>query len=245
MDVSCICLTHGRPWLVAEAAESFRRQRLDGLTAELLIVNDCPEQSITCAVPGVRIIQGMEPFRTLSEKWNYAVYAAPGTWIACWDDDDISLSHRLTHSVKLIGDCDAYRATRVWACGFNKINGVSEPLMCAGMMRRDAYMEVGGSHVDEWNDKSIWGKLWPRRNNVQDECKGADIHYIYRWGGIGFHDSGLIEDDATRRAVNFRAAILADKRFKRGAVDIVPAWQRDYEADVRDAIDKGKGEIRA
>lgn len=45
--VSCLCLTYGRPELLEEAIESFKRQQWAG-PKELIVVNDHPDQEILC-----------------------------------------------------------------------------------------------------------------------------------------------------------------------------------------------------
>lgn len=244
IDVTCVCLTHGRPWLLCEAVESFRRQRTGDTTAELLILNDCPEQTLMCSVPGVRIVQGMGQYSEASVKWNAAVEMAQGRWIMAWDDDDISLSGRIAEAVAGIGDCDAFRPGRCWNWGCGEMRGIGKGgvIITAAMWRRDVYLEVGGSTPGEWNDKSLWDKLWPRGNSVQPE---VTYQYIYRWAGVGYHDSGKGENDGgpLQRARDFRAASLADPRFRRGQIEIGARWSQPYEAMAMDARRAGKDRV--
>src|SRR5215211_75266 len=114
--VSCICPTYGRPpnhqYLLEEAIESFLRQTYPN--KELIVLNDCPEQELVCLAPGVRVVNLPERFPSLGDKRNAGVELARGELIAPWDDDDISLPWRLSHSVERLGDADYYNPRSWW-----------------------------------------------------------------------------------------------------------------------------------
>lgn len=244
VDVSCLCLTHGRPWLLAEAVESFRRQRLGGLTAELLIVNDCPEQVVVCDVPGVVVVNVSKWVPDLSTKTNYALVWASGRYACLWDDDDISLPDRIFDGFARMAGTLAYRPTLCWSWGNGEIRHLGQPLFCSGMFNRAYAINSGGCVKGEWNDKSLWARFWPTGNVVQYDPKANEIQYVYRWAGIGWHESGSGEPDAAVRAAAFRKAALADARFVPGEVHVVPKWGQEYGKLVRMAIAQGKGELR-
>jgi len=243
-DVSCLCLTHGRPYLLAEAVESFRRQRLDGLTAELLIVNDCAEQPLTCSLLGARVLNLPQQVPDLSDKFNLGIREARGKWIMFWDDDDISLPGRIADSVVRIGDTLAYRPTLCWNWGCGEIRRMGQPLLCAGMVLRSFVLECAMCTHGEYNDRSMWDKIWPTRNVVQTTPTPSEVHYIYRWAGIGWHESGAGEMDSSVRAEQFHRAAVDDPRFVAGPVDVRPVWNQDYVAMVRVATAQGKGGLR-
>jgi glycosyltransferase involved in cell wall biosynthesis len=217
-----------------EAVESFRRQLLDGVKAELLILNDNPDQHLTCKVPGVRIVQGMNPYRTLSDKWNAGVEMASGRWIACWDDDDISLPARLSQSVEVIGGHDLFSNMWCWSMCDKRgvIDQIGRTWLCSSMFRRDAFIREGGCISDKWNDRVTYEAL--RKSMVSQSKPDYDrIQYVYRWAGE-MHDSGHGED-AALRVERFRAAVLNDSRFVRGEFELIPWWTMDYEAEVESA----------
>ena len=200
VDVSCICLTHGRPWLLAEAVESFRRQRLGDLTAELLIVNDCVEQTLVCDVPGVVVVNVSEHIFDLSAKTNLALSMCNGRCACLWDDDDISLPDRISDGVARMAGTLAYRPTLCWSWGCGEIRHMGQPLLCSAMFDRAHAIASGGCVPGEWNDKSLWGRFWPTGNVVQYAPTPVEAQYIYRWAGIGWHESGGGEDDSAVRA---------------------------------------------
>lgn len=96
--VSCVMPTYGRPLYVPEAIKCFVWQ--DYPNKEIVIINDCEGQEYECDIPGVRIINTRERFKSLGDKRNYAISLAAGEIIAVWDDDDISLPWRLSHTVR-------------------------------------------------------------------------------------------------------------------------------------------------
>jgi hypothetical protein len=237
-------MTHGRPWLLEEAVESFRRQRLAGLTAELLILNDCPEQELVCDVPGVRVVNLPDWIPDLSAKTNAAMREATGTYACLWDDDDISLPDRIADGVTRMVGTLAYRPTLCWSWGCGVIRHMGEPLFCAGMFHRSFALSEGGCIEGEWNDKTLWDRFWPTRNVIQHTPQPHESHYIYRWAGIGWHESGSGEEDAGVRAAAFRKAAIEDPRFTPGRVEVRPRWRQDYAGMVKLAIAQGKGTLR-
>ena len=245
VDVSCLCMTHGRPWLLAEAVESFRRQRLDGLTAELIVLNDCPEQELVCDVPGVRVINEPKWIPDLSTKTNVAMHYARGRYACLWDDDDISLPYRIADGVARMDGTLAYRPTLCWSWGCGEIRHLGEPLLCSGMWDLAHAIKSGGCVPGEWNDKTLWARFWPTGDVVQPEPTAAEVHYIYRWAGIGWHESGSGEETAGVRATAFRKAALEDSRFNAGRVEVGPAWKQEYVGMVTRAIAQGKGKRKA
>lgn len=93
VDVSAICVTHGRPYVLNEAVESFLRLKLpDGMTSEMIIVNDCEEQNLRCNADNV-IVKNIKWIEVLAEKVNLAVGMSRGKWLLFFDDDDIHLPH--------------------------------------------------------------------------------------------------------------------------------------------------------
>jgi hypothetical protein len=248
-------MTHGRNWCFGEAVESFRRQALpDGVRAELLILNDDPAQVLTCRVPGVRVVNYDLPFADLSEKTNRAVLVADGDWICWWDDDDISLPHRIRRSLSTVQSqgCEAARWDRAWYVDGDKISRPSNLFMGGAIIRREFYLRVGGCEVGKWNDQSIHRRLLAsgKYHCVQND-RPEETHFIYRWTGTGSHISGIKLDDTPEPQAPTLALfhawekrVKADKRYKQGAIEIRPEWSRDWTAVIAGAIVAGRGEVR-
>jgi glycosyltransferase involved in cell wall biosynthesis len=233
--------------LLAEAVESFRRQRLDGITAELIVVNDCPEQHLACSVPGVRIIQCMPPFARCVEKYNFAFAQARGEWLVFWDDDDIGLPGHVAWLMAQAATkpgCVMVRPLRLWHMCNRTIRGWGCAMLCNGMVRASTVAEIGGATPSEFIDQSLYFQLPKRGRCVEVAPIDEAIHYIYRWDGVGYHDSGEGGLTAEERAVRFRAAALAHPQFKPGSFDIGPEWKQNYIEEARRAVDTGLGKKR-
>ena len=64
--------------------------------------------------PRVRVVNLPDRYRTLGEKYNAMVSLASGSLLAPWEDDDISLPHRLELSRERLGDRDYFNPRRYW-----------------------------------------------------------------------------------------------------------------------------------
>ena len=62
----------------------------------------------------MRVVNDPQRFRTLGEKYNALVSLAAGSLLAPWEDDDISLPHRLELSRERLGERDYYNPARYW-----------------------------------------------------------------------------------------------------------------------------------
>lgn len=240
--ITCVCPTHGRAWIIGEAVSSFLRQEPCGMETELLILNDCPEQPLMCVTPGVRIINKPEPVPNICDKFNLAVYCADSEWVAWWEDDDISLPNRLRLSVERgVNQGSAYKQRNAWCWNHGILEGPNENLFFGStIFRREDWLNHGGAGSVGYPDQNAYHNLLQSGTPmVQEVADPADIFFIYRWAGMGIHDSGFgggaMNDPATRFAA-FRAATLADPRFKCGSQVIEPSWRQDYSASAEAMI---------
>jgi hypothetical protein len=112
------------------------------------------------------------------------------------------------------------------------------------MVLASTVASIGGAVPTEFVDQSL-AFLLPKHGAKLDYIPEAgDISYIYRWEGIGYHDSGANVPDPAERSKRFRQAAIADHRFKAGRIEITPAWSMDYEAEARRAAACGLGDKR-
>ncbi len=101
--VSCLCVTRGRPRLLARAVHCFRAQTWT--PRELLIVYESDDAATREALAAwhVEDIRAIEvpavPKRTLGALRNIAVAEARGHYVAQWDDDDWHAPQRLAAQV--------------------------------------------------------------------------------------------------------------------------------------------------
>jgi len=233
--VSCVCLTYGRSWLLAEAVESYLRQDYAG-TSELIIVNDF--EGLTLSIDhsrckpsqSIRVVNLLHRMTSLNDKFDFGVKLAVHDLVCMWDDDDISLPHRLSQSAQACHDMgepgylshshhynlDAGKRPTIIPRG---IHG-------ADMFTRTAYLALGGSSGDGHNDENFVAKakddgIFEVHDNSQAPA------YVYRWGGITAHHSCYARDVKTCMQ-RFHADVVRDKRFVLGRVQVRPAWSMDY-----------------
>ena len=238
IGVSCICLTYGRSWLLAEAVEAYLRQDYDG-PSELIVVNDF--EGITLTVEderckpnqAIRVVNLPKRMTSLNDKFDLGVKMAEHELVCMWDDDDISLPHRLSWSV------NAWEALPVGYVGFthhyNLDAGKPATIVPRGIHGGDiftkaCYLILDGSKGDGHNDENFVAKV--KADKHYHECDNSPApFYIYRWGGITAHHSCYARDVKTCMQ-RFHADVVRDKRFVLGRVQVRPAWSMDYATKV-------------
>lgn len=157
--ISCIMPTYGRPDYVAESLSMFLAQ--DYPSKELIILNDCPGQVLLGDFPGVRIVNTDTRWQSLGAKRNAAIELAKGEHIAVWDDDDVYLPWRLSHSMRHLDEtkCPFYCPATFWAYwGVDTlhVNQAVQNWIChpAHIFRRDLWATVGG-YPDQTHGEDI------------------------------------------------------------------------------------------
>ncbi len=100
--ISALCPTYARPphylWLLEESVYWFLRQ--DWPAKELLILNDDPGQVLVCDSPGVRVLNLPVRCPSLGAKYQLLLEAAKGEYAMLWEDDDVSLPHRMRQAAE-------------------------------------------------------------------------------------------------------------------------------------------------
>jgi hypothetical protein len=220
MLVSCLLPTFNRyptlSYLLEEAVECFLRQNY--ANKELIICNDTPGQTLRFNHPQVRVINAAQRFPTLGEKLDWMLRQAQGDYICRWDDDDLSLPWRLSHSVsRLFGQFIRPGKTWEWT------PPSKQPDLAEWRPENHWYDPKGGQmtetkHPGNTHIMSIWhrrlilgvgmnypGKACPSGEEDQtfnqhiwslgyprhgDLLPLEDIFYIYRWGTGSKHLSG-------------------------------------------------------
>ena len=231
--ISCVCVTHGRHWVLEEAVECYLRQEDCGEPTELVILSDCPEQELVCDAPGVRIVNTRRVYSNVSQKFNAGVHMADGDYIAWWEDDDISLPWRLRMSRQRIGDAVAYKQGRAWYWDWG-LKGLHFNLFFgSSLFRKDAFQTFGGAKDDCPADQSSWATLQEAGTALDEIPHDSECYWMYRWGGVGVHhDSGVAGTNEDRFAA-FRRNTLANPMFRTGRIVLAPKWHKDYTALTR------------
>lgn len=151
--VSCILLTTHpkRAAFLPDAVASYRAQT--HAPRELVVVNDGPVAlgSDSADIVVVNLPSRDRPW-TIGEKRNVGVRFANGEWLATWDDDDISLPHRLAAQLRHAHEAgaDYVLADRMHVADENmRVYGSCfrseiKPSMPSALIRREAIVRAGG-----------------------------------------------------------------------------------------------------
>ncbi|MCC6944125.1 MAG: glycosyltransferase [Thermomicrobiales bacterium] len=237
--VSCIMPTYGRfsqhRRLVEEALESFLRQ--DYPNKELIILNDCPGQTLTFDHPDVRIFNESSRYPNLGAKRTAATRLARGDIIAPWDDDDISLPWRLSSSVRRLGQLDYFNPQ---LCLFQDQGGMHGKLSgpvgnTLSVYRRAAFDRVGGyPSVTFGEDMELDAKLKQRTKTAAPLSAGVprdvhDVSYIIRWGVSPVHISGRGEEGMYDH--------IGQLPIEEGTFQLQPRWTEDYSAKAQEVLE--------
>lgn len=234
--ISCICLTYGRSWLLAEAIEAYLRQDYAG-PMELIVLNDFEGITLTAEIDkgsslhrDIKITNLPHRMSSLNDKFDLGVKLAQYPLICMWDDDDISLPHRLTQAARAWHGLDKPDYVGMaWHYNMDvgqKPRFIKQGLHGGDVFTREAYFAMGGSQGAGHNDENFVAKIKTDGNYKEYDNEIAPA-YIYRWGGITGHNSCYARDLKTCMK-SFHRDVVNDPRFKLGRLRVVPAWSEDY-----------------
>jgi hypothetical protein len=231
--VSCQCITYGRTSLLDEAVESFLLQDYPGWK-ELVILNDLPSLTLRLDHPEVKVVNLPYRMRSIGEKRNACVALCDGDVIFPWDDDDISLPHRISYSLQQMTNHRYFKADRMWTW---RAGGVHpEPKMALahamGCWSRALFDEVGGyPHMQSGQDAAL-EKLFEGRGRTVEEMPPERLYYLYR-----FLETASYHLSAFGYGRGFEeAARYVERRGIHGTYQIKPAWAHDYLTLVAKAL---------
>jgi glycosyltransferase involved in cell wall biosynthesis len=241
-----MCLTFGRPQrILEEAVYSFLNQDYRG-PKELLILNDFSRQTIVFEHPQVTVVNRPERFGSVGEKRNAAAALSRHDLLAVWDDDDISLPHRLSFSLSRYDEKRRFfKATRAFVLNDGVLSGPStNQFHAAGMWHRSLFDEVGGyRHMGSGEDTDIeirFKKVIGRGMNFS-LIEPQEIYYLYRWHGThSYHLSGLGRDEPGRsghdKVLEYVLRQLDRGAVRSGEIVLDPRWTCDYSQLVKDYL---------
>lgn len=226
--VSCLMPTYRRypenGYLVEEAVESFLRQTFTD--AELIICNDEPAHTLKFKHPRVRVINETQRYASLGDKLNAMVGMAKGDILCRWDDDDISLPHRLEYSLARLVGGDSWEPSHMWYDdGFLHFMGVSGNASTMSIWTRNLFNEIGGysSWLTPDEDQDFTTRIGGSRR--VGTVRPENAFYIYRWATNSIHFSG---------GKNWK--VIGNLPVKGGTFSIAPRWYRNHLSRVSRTI---------
>ena len=243
--VSCIMPTYGRADYVAESIEMYLAQ--DYPEKELIILNDCPGQILEGSFPGVRIVNSPFRWEHLGDKRNAAIELAKGEYIAVWDDDDVYLPWRLSHSMEQIvrDSMPFYCAAEYWAYwGEEKLEdnaAVSGWIWHPSFIfRKDDWKAVGGYPARTLGEDSVFlERLVQHRSVPWIPCPipKADRFLIMRGRSRYHHTSiagGSHPPDASPGTISMQPCEIKDQVLQRSQKILIR--RKDEFMSRRDAV---------
>lgn len=243
--VSCLCPTFGRfpayGHLLGETVQCFIDQ--DYENKELVILNDCPRQTLVCSAPGVRVFNLPYRYPTLGQKFDALCALAMGDVLLPWEDDDWSLSHRISQAVEVVGDPSAPTYFNPGCHWLHSLNPAG-PGDYAGGFR---IMKAGVNHNASAFTRAAWQAAggYPATTGDQDmamdgllrtKCEVLTLSprqtpaYVYRWGVSPIHLSSASKPPELYAAVG--------RDVKPGCWEITPERRYDYGKMVADFVQK-------
>lgn len=229
MKIGCICPTYDRvshaPILLEEAIESFLRQDYEHKV--LLIINDCKNQIITCDIYQVEILNLNRRSSSLGEKYNTAInLLSDCDAFAPWEDDDISLPWRLSHSVEMLKNHNVnyYNPKQYWFYNgqYNYHHSIGVSHNCS-MFTRQGFVDAGGyPFISGAQDMVFDRKLIENTSSfIGDTLPPEKWFYINRWNTNSYHLSGNSNH-------NKYYSDIGKSNKKLGVYSLKPKWINNY-----------------
>jgi hypothetical protein len=225
--VSCICPTYSRPhadlWMLEECVYWFTAQDFVG-EKELIILNDNPRQELVCNVPNVRVVNHHTRYDSLGAKYNALLELATGDVIFPWEDDDISLPHRISMGCRVL---ESYGVEYFNPKAAFFLNGPAPIGLCdvgsvhhnASCYKRNDYRYPETCKQDMEYDLILRARV-KTRMHLPPEYMPA---YVYRWGIANKFGNLSGYPDAIGA---YRA--YTPERCTAGTFNINPLSYRDY-----------------
>ena len=226
-----IKLVDGKPTcpLVEEAIESFLRQTYT--RSELVIINDTPGQTLLLDNPThrIRLVNYDKRFGSLGEKCNLGLHTCYGDYVTRWDDDDISLPHRLEECVQRLdgGRISVLQVGGYWWQNEGEYNtcegsfGFQQDLYDLRLARRVRYREISNGE-----DQAIRADCFSSVNHMhtaQYFPTPDKFHYIYRWSDTQSYHLSSSSKDTEARYREIGRMPIAEVHYT-----LKPHWRLDY-----------------
>ncbi|MEM7195709.1 MAG: glycosyltransferase family A protein [Pseudomonadota bacterium] len=241
-----MCLTYGRIEELQEAIDSFLRQDYSG-PKQLVVLNDLAEQNLVFDHPEVKIVNLQTRCPSIGEKRTLCAELSDHDILFVWDDDDIYLSHRLSHSVRQLTALGVpfYKPDQGYLFSEGRIKCLYKNLFHSqSCFTRELFASVGGyPPIGSGQDMDFEQKLTKLGVKTHFEEASENYFYLYRWSGVStYHLSRFGRDqDHSRVTGQLKVGLAVRQGIKSGAIDtgtitLNPGWRRDYEKLVVDFL---------
>lgn len=244
--VTCICPTYSRYpddiWMIEECIYWFTKQTYPEDSRRLWILNDNPMIEFKCSTPGVECFNFYKRFASLGAKYNAAMRSIDYTdgrahIVLPWEDDDISLPHRIETSVTVLGVFGA----NYWNPKMSFFqNGAGAPLtLCSPTsVHHNTSAFVLNSSTPSYSDTCQPDMIMDRElSTMPGACvglpKGTKPMYVYRWQharGRVRNLSGYRNPQKLYDSIGVPVCSTASPQ----TVPLAPCMLRDYEQESKE-----------
>lgn len=232
--VSCYCSTFARPHLLEESIQSFLNQTYEN--KEMIIVNDCKEQTLIFDHPQIKIINLQERINPIGKKFNFAANSCSGDIINPWDDDDIFMPWKIETALKYFKNGIFHSNQGFFEESIEEITFFKSYLQCNLFVEKKIFNEVGGYPEEDRSglDANLLNKLEGKLGNIKTNINKNEIFYLYRWNTVdSLHISDLPPESKNNLEKIYDEKIKNDKNFKTGEIKLNPHWKYDYVKKVK------------
>jgi hypothetical protein len=227
---------------------------------ELIIINDCVEQTLVFSHPLVKIINLPYRVKTIGEKRNISATYAQYDWFLPWDDDDINLPWRLSHSIDMVQthNTPLYNPNAIIGLSGSgkkchlKAIGRTSCYHASCIMSREVFEEVKGYDVllNSGEDQDLERRIrttdaWIS-GGTPPRIDDSDVYYLYRWNNNRYHISatGVDNNSQLQYVYSYVQNLFAKKKEPEGRIVLVPGHQKDYVEMVHTLLSKTTGTVR-
>ena len=229
--VSCYCSTYGRPTsMIENCIYWFLQQDYEGLK-ELVILNDCADQTFIFDHPEVRIINIKKQIIPLGKKFNTNIDLCRYDLLATWDDDDVFLPHRLTYSVANMKNGIFHTSIGYVETGHKEMELSGNYFHSTHLFSRDLFNKTGGyKELDVTSiDTDLMDKFKSLVGDYTTEVDYTDIFYIYRWSETtSHHTSGWGQPNVSELTANRTKGDIESGHIQTGKIYLNPAPIYNY-----------------
>lgn len=231
--ISCYCCTFARPNILEEALHSFLQQDYEG-EKELIILNDCSEQTLIFDHPEVCIINEKKRITPLGHKFNTAVSLCSGEILMPWEDDDIYLPWRMSTTLRYMQDGLFHTSQGIYEVEEKVLIVSNNVFHCNLAISKENWSIAGGYlNIDKGSvDVSLFGEITKKLKSPTLKIQEKEIFYIYRWAGThSYHASGIAPYTVCDFAKETNKIIEKQKEnntFISGDIYLNPHYKYDY-----------------
>ncbi len=187
-SITIVILTHARTALLNRALYSALMQDYAG-DWFVLIVNDCPEQTIHFDASARVAIVNAPYLGSVGAKRNFAVDRVATEWVAWLDDDDVLLQghlEKIKFALSRGKECLASAQT-LWFCEETGKGEITSPALADYLATRLILKEYRFEEISCGEDERLWKKI--RESNRSTPDRGRPT-YAQVWCNGSFHVTG-------------------------------------------------------